>query len=237
MKKNIKRIARTIVLTIVGAFSTASFANGIFTEDFFYLQPYAGADAQFRFMSFREGFGAKNFRNRYPQGNLYVGLKFCDYLGIEGGYFASADMTRQSFFTRGEQNIAVSSSGLMNGFGTSRIQGWHINAVGFAPLSETYCLTALAYIGVSQSKLTARYFIADINGLEFNETLNFTQSKTILRAGLGLQHMITDCIGVRGLVGWDDTSKFSGLRSPQDLNVLVKAKSSIVLSFGIFATI
>lgn len=226
----IRSTVRLMIYLLIITSSSLSYASDV------YLKPYLGIDAQFRFMSFREGFGAKNFRNRYPQANIFGGLKFCDYLGIEAGYFSSVDLTRNSTFGPNEVNLGVSEfPASINSIGSSRIQGWHINLMGYVPISEEYCLTALGYIGASQSKVTLRYIVTEIAGEQEDFTANFSQTKTIMRAGLGLQHMISNCIGVRGIVGWEDTSKFNAIRSPVDPNLLVKLKSSVVLSFGIFA--
>jgi hypothetical protein len=219
-----------ITLAIFSSVTTMACASGGV-----YLAPYIGADAQFRFMSFRNEYGSKNFRNHYPQANIYAGLKFCDYLGLEGGFYSSTDFTRGSTFGENERNLGIVLPASGNAIGAARIQGWHINAVGFLPVSECYCLTALAYIGAAQSKVTLRYIITDIGGFPDDFTANFSQTKTIMRAGAGIQHMISDCIGVRWLAGWEDTSKFSAIRTTTDPNLLVKLKSSVVLSLGLFA--
>lgn len=184
-------------------------------------------------MPFRTDFGSKNFRHRYPQVNAYVGLKLCDYLGLETGYFASNELSRDAFFDINDRNLGDITADPTRSIGSSRIQGWHLNAVGYVPLNM-YCLTAFAYVGVSNSKIVLRDIITEIAGIPGSLTTNFSQTKTILRAGTGLQYMITNCIGVRGLVGWENTSKFNKITSNQ-AEVLAKLKDSVLLSFGIFA--
>ncbi len=231
MTKNLKILAGAAMILLT---SGATNASG------FCFKPYVGADAQFRFMSFQRDFGSKNFRNRYPQANVYVGLKFCDYLGLEGGYFSSADLTRQSFFQTNELSLGANTFADTTSIGSSRIAGWHINAVGFVPVSECYHLSALVYIGISQCKINLRDITTSIGGLPDNLTVNFSQTKNILRLGAGLEHMITDCIGVRSLISFENTSAFKNIRngvSPEGAAPagLVKVNNSVVLSFGIFA--
>lgn len=222
-------IFKSFLILMLFSISSTSYAMG------FCFHPYVGADAQFRIMSFRKGFGDKNFRNRYPQANIYVGFKFCENVGIEGGFYSSANLSKNSFFQDNETNFGQQTPATITSVGSSQINGWHVNAVGFIPICDTYNLSALAYVGITQCKIVLRDIATNIGGFPDNFTANFSQTRTFLRSGIGIQHMITNCVGIRGIFGWENTSKFSAIGTQADPNFLVKVKDSVIFSFGLFA--
>ena len=68
------------------ALSTTSAALAMTNEWWDGNKPYVGFDAQVRRMSFKGGFGNNLLQHHSPQGNLYAGVKFNEYVGVEAGY-------------------------------------------------------------------------------------------------------------------------------------------------------
>ena len=207
------------------------------------MKPYIGIDAQIRHMNFTKGFGDNLFRNIYPQCNTYLGVKFNDYFGIELGYQASKKQTRIVSLNTGAINLgtAVPAPASPVVFASdSKIQGAHINLVAFYP---TYSdeLELFASIGVGRLKAQfTRFTISIGNGpvpSSLPTTFKFTQSQTVARINTGFQKMISDCIGFRGTIGWENTSRFKAITSSPITRRLteIRLKNSIVYSLGIFA--
>lgn len=240
MKLKLSLLSAPIIML---AASTSSADSNFFDNS---LTPYIGADAQFRQMKFDPNRGANVFKKNFPQGNIFAGLKFSDYVGIEVGFEGTNKRSRNSrilpsqYSVGGEPvqpNDAAHPSRFQDNISTARIHGPHVNMVGTFALLDDPRLALIGSIGVSRLKMSLRY-TAHIDDEGFlGISRNFVQRKSILRLGAGIQHMITDCIGVRGVLSWENTGKFNHIL-PRETgvhpSVFAAVKNSFSYGFGVF---
>lgn len=203
------------------------------------VTPYVGADAEWRHLDFKSGFGDNTFRHDYPQGNLYAGLKFNCYFGIEAGYEATERKTRTTTFFPGTVVNGVLLSGPSSSFqfaSTGQIKGYHASLLGFYPLCNVYRLSLLGSVGFA--RLQARLISSRIalSGVPTNVASDFIQRKDVLRLGAGLQQMISEDWGVRAMLKWENTNKFKNIAPQQGGASILKLRDSFIYSFGAFFT-
>lgn len=236
MKKIFSLLASSVVLLCASTVANAGWPD--FSS--MGIEPYVGVDAQYRFMAFRNGYGGGVFKKQSPQGNIYVGLKFCDYLGLEAGYFASLQQSRNSTTPRGQRFLGEILTDSVTATSSSRIDGWHLNVLGFLPFClSDYNFEAFGFVGLANVRVRTKSTITALNGIPDNGVpeIKLALTRTVLRAGAGLQYMLTDCIGIRGAVTWENTSRLNNIRSVNSDNpaLVAKLQDSCILGLGLFA--
>jgi hypothetical protein len=130
--------------------------------------PYVGADVYQRNVTMVQGNGRESFPNRVPQGNLYIGTWFNDYLGIEGGWMFTAHNSRVAYNDSIELGVPLDPNAAAPEFkvakNTLTIKGPHFAIVGQLPIGCD--LRLLGSVGVSVLKMTAiNYPLADQDGI------------------------------------------------------------------------
>ncbi len=243
-----KRVKKKLGLLVAPALMLGVSMNA-FAD--FALTPYIGADAQLRYLDFKRGFGDNLFKHNSPQGNAYVGLKFNQFVGIEMGYQATKKQRKSLYLTAGQVNLGTvvpQSMILKNGLSSQispisyttqeKTQGFHMNIVGFYPIFPEYGLELFGSVGITQLKTNFSRQTLSVGGVPplNSSILKFKKRKNIFRANIGLQQMITDCIGFRGTVGWENTAKFNKI-TPHVVTpnlTEVRLKNSIIYSLGLF---
>ena len=228
------------------------------------LTPYVGADAQIRHMGFKKDFGGNALKKNYPQGNFFAGLKFNPYVGIEFGYEASKKKSRKVKHNNSDivfgaplEQVEPGDLSVDNtSHSSSKTDGWNANLVGFFPIiCEDNSLQLIGSIGMAQLKIKSKNSLDKVlvtttfdpitdepTGTEALAEINnraFTKRKAVLRISSGIQNMITDCIGIRALVMWENTTKLkahgklisSGEETTQRIT---KPKNSFNYGLGIF---
>lgn len=206
------------------------------------IVPQIGADIQYRYMSAKKGFGDNLVKEQYPQGSVYGGLKLNDWFGLELGYQTSTQVTRKQTLSGSAANAYSTILDLEPdswSFNTrSSIQGVYGSLVGFLPISEEYRLTLLASAGFARLKAKTTSRLTDVGTGQDLGNIAFSSTKWIPKVNVGIQHMIQDDIGVRALVGWEQTSKFSHmpatLTSGNANNYRLSLKDSTTLGLGMF---
>lgn len=230
------------------------------------LTPYLGVDAKIRHMDFQKDFGRTLLKNHYPQTNFFAGLKFNQYVGVEFGYEASK---KKFHSVQHDNSNIVFGVPLAQAdppyvpridnvtYNSSKISGVNANLVGFLPIDcEDNSLQLIGSIGVSQLKIKTKrtlettFFDAvfhpdtgDITGfqptIEHFDT-HYKKRKTMLRVTGGVQNMLTDCIGVRALITWENTAKLKapGIRvsTKERVEGFTKPKNSLSYGLGMFIT-
>lgn len=201
------------------------------------LTPYAGIDAQMRHMGFDKNYGGNVLRKTYPQGNVFFGLKFKEYVGVEFGYEFSKTQRHARTYHAGDtifgQRLVAASSPLLlsqdfSGHTASRTYGWNFNLVGFFPvLCGDNNLQLIGSLGFARLKLKVHHLITNttvsLNSFAFqlpldprirqpltqtiSESTNYKHRKNIFRIATGVQHMWGDCLGIRALITWEHTAK------------------------------
>lgn len=244
MKKKLNLLLASVA-TLMSASTMAS------AELNWQLSPYVGVDAQVRHIGFKRNFGDNVFKKNYAQGNFYAGLKFIDYLGVEVGYEQAIKKNGRTANPSGAVELGTTIPSVagttlyiysQNSF---QMHGPHASIIGFLP----FCINdqKFALIG-SVGAVSLRTKLVH-QPTEFNTGILtsaereefravFRKRKTVLRAMVGLQHMMTDHAGIRASVGFEKTSKFTILnpvtRNTFNLNLRTKLKDSFNYGFGIF---
>jgi len=170
------------------------------------VKPYVGLDAQWRQMHTRHNYDsdAASFKKTAPQANLYLGVKFHEYVGLEVGYEATSQAKKE--FTLGADETLLGLPGLPTGAYKSKasIRGWHADLVGFAPINEDCRLQAIGSVGGAWLRSKRSIFQVATSTTEVDNS----QKKTVLRLGLGLQQMLNDQLGWRAGINWENLAKF-----------------------------
>lgn len=212
-------------------------ASAVAAENHWCIRPYVGADAELRYINFKKGFGDNLFRHNYPQGNLYVGLRLNDYVGIEAGYEATERKTRAVTLMSGavvNGQALTGNNDFFQFFSTGQIKGPHTNLTGYLPICEQYQLELVGMIGIAYLKSNFLRIRPTINGLPVTlAPRTYIQRKNIMRVGIGIQHLMTKNWGIRATIRWENTNKFN-IKSPENLLGSIALKNSLVYGIGAF---
>jgi hypothetical protein len=206
------------------------------------VYPYLGADAQIRNTSWAGGLGDNLFKKSSPQGNVYAGFRFCDYLGLEAGYEATVPRVTKNTLTPGSlflgQPFPPTFSGPVLAEGKFEINGWHGSLTGFIPLTK--CGNLFGTIGVAH--LHARHWATligqgSIAGGALNQASlqsRFSNKKTVTRITGGYERLLGDCTGIRLSLGWENTNRFKNLRNKNNQFDKISIKNSWNYGLGAF---
>lgn len=225
--------------------TVALLMSGSVTAIEWQFNPYLGADAQWRRTNFKGGFGDNVFAHTFPQANAYLGFKFHKYAGLEGGYEVGRSRTRITSLSTGDISLGAAIPPAISPVvfrSRAKFRGPHIDLVGyFEPVPG--CNTQLiGSVGVAFLKGTFdRRTIAIRNSvtgatITTNTLRTLSQNKTVLRLGGGLQYMLCDNWGVRGMVGWENTARmvvFAKDGMPGVVTPEVKPRNSTNYSIGL----
>ena len=231
MKKKFTLIAPVLLLGATHAMA----------ED--YLTPYAGIDAQVRHMNFKKGYGDNLFAHNTPQANLYAGLKFNEFVGIEIGVEGNSKKNKTKIVRAGDtflgQPILLGISQTTY-HATDKTTSFHANLIGFYPITcdnQVYASVGAARI---KSHFTTRAItVLDDQGQSVFDsplrTENFKKNKTVLRLGVGMQQMLTSNAGVRAGVTWENTSKLRDIKaSGRTTPERIKLEDNFSYNLGLF---
>lgn len=186
------------------------------------IDPYLGIDMGLRRMAWKKDYGDNVYKHVAYQPNIYTGLKFNQFFGIEVGYEEILFKKRDTAFTEGTSiilgvdfapPIAIRSS--------VKLKGWHFNIVGTYPLEwcEYKCIELLGTMGIASLKTTQQTtFLLDETGiLPSPDVFTFSKRKIVPRVSAGFQYKITDHCGLRFiLIGIENTSLLGDLGLPQE---------------------
>lgn len=234
-----KKLTKLLISVILSGI--ASSANAFVDWPETCLRPYVGLDGQLRTLQYGSNNGGNIFAKNFPQINGYVGLAFNECFAVELGYEYAFKQKRtvrlgpgDNFFGANipEGDFLVNSS-------SANIQGVHGSLVGRYPIWDCPNIKLLATIGMTYLRTNlSMTAVEDSFGTLEPITDRFNQSKLVARLGGGLEHMITDCIGVRGLIVWEDTSQFKRIRASTEgggtFNGVAGLRSSLNYSLGLF---
>lgn len=203
-------------------------ADDLLSGDSWMFQPYVGVDLFDRFMDFNDDDSVDMFRDHYPSGKLFAGVKLHRYFGIEGGYQTSIERTQRRFFTSSQSPVLFGGSPLdLPGFQGddllvdtwTQIDGWNIDLVGFIPICEdvTEVFIKLGYSSLTlDQKVT---FWAD-PASHLIEHLQWSEEEGMFSATIGILHAFTHNFGGRIFVTWDGTSELDSQNYSVVLNTL-----------------
>ncbi len=204
-----KQLAKSLV--IAGALAVAGSA----VADFGDINPYIGADFQLTKMKAKAPFDtlvAKSF----PGANLYVGTKFHENFGVEAGYNLSKSQSKTADIAARFDGVAATGfgSGAKPGATTKlRRNSAFFDVVGFLPVMDCVELIGSVGYGYVMPKLS----ITAANGTAVAGYALKNQS--VLRVGLGASYMVTDMVGLRAKLGWENT-KHTHFKNSDDRKAL-----------------
>lgn len=228
MNKNATKAAVPVSALLL-SFSVA--ASNLNTQ--FYLVPYLGVGAEWRHMEFKKDYGKNVTKSNYPQGNIYAGVKLNENLAFEAGYEQSTTLKRNTTLPGVTTVFGISLPAILgvNQYNIkTKIHGFHVNAVGFLPISKKYRLELIGSVGVARSKVKMSLDIPIFDSRPDTNHRDFSKSKWIPKIGVGLQHMLTSQFGIRGMVNWEGTSRFKDVKV---VNVPSTYRARLKDSFGL----
>jgi len=193
-----KQIAKGLM--IVGAMLAAGAAS---CEGFDDITPVIGIDGNWSWMRTKSN-GADLFPKSYWGASPYIGVRWCDF-GIEAGYDWMARRNKSNTFTAGTDVVGdlVPVGDTWTTRGRARLDGWHADLLGYLCLDECFDLIGTVGFGWKKPHLSVR--VTDAAGRTASQTLK-GKSKGVFRLGAGAQWMVTDMVGLRALVRWENTS-------------------------------
>lgn len=210
--------------------------------------PYAGLEAKWQNIIGRADW-AKIFHSSHLGGSFFFGSRFCQFLGVEIGYTDLFERTRkhlfsphENFFRNGDTNGAEIRA-------SNRFSSGYVDLNGYYPCFDG-CFDFIGTIGVSAmqprvyvrvpnlgSEEDAGFFADDAVRLEQIRG----QTKTIFRLGAGAQYMFCDCVGLRGIVRYENTSALrlsvpARFDAPFNTDALRRPfRDSVSIALGVFA--
>lgn len=203
------------------------------------LVPYVGVDGGYRRIKY-EGGGDKLFKTILPQAALYGGLKFNEYIGIEGGYKSTILKSQFVRLSGGDLVLNVPVVDTPADFlARARLKGWYGALMGYIPVSSCYPISLLASIGATRLK-TYHFetLLRDALGTPafFTQFNTFRSKNTVLTLGIGTQYIHCDAVGIRFKIDWENTRKIKNLKPLENNASLLSLslKNSINYNLGVF---
>ena len=209
----------------------------------FTFSPYLGLDHQWRKGHYHSEKGQNLFKMDYPQGNVFLGARFHDNFSVEVGYQFTPMRTRTAYVSSGERILGVLPANAPERHITkSKITGWNIGLLAHYPIFDVreHPVEILGYVGrVALRTYHQDILLQDKNGpLDFMiNTRTFIKRKTVWKFGAGAQY-IFKAVGIRGMVGFEDTNKFRDLK-PDESKIgkrRLSLKDTTLISIGMFVT-
>ncbi len=212
-------------MILIGILLNATMAHALGLK----LEPYVGGGYE---GSFQNKGKNNDFARYYNGGHFFVGTRWCD-CGLELGYEATQRTSKPKPETLttdllneviGPNNGAsyLGQGGSLNVlFPTkNKFEAWYLDLNGYVPVCNN--LEVVGSLGYSWMKpkiysamqLNANNGTIQLPGSGFTPTVDgnlyrkFTSRrshKAIFRFGAGLQYMVCNCVGVRGMVRWKNT--------------------------------
>lgn len=205
-------------------------------------QPYyLGVDAEWRDMGFKRGLGDNLFKRKYLEGNVYGGMKFTDYFGVEIGYRESAKKRSKSANEADQMELGDTiPAGVNYSSNLVQIKAPYINLVGYLPICKESGTELLGSVGFAHTWVRLRHRPTGIQVGPFSQAQqnglqdDFKKEKFILQVKAGIQQLITCNFGIRAVVGWENTSKFKNIKSIQNDALRASLKNSTTYGLGAF---
>lgn len=247
-----KYIANSLLIAgaIMGAGSASAMGLGDFGFD--NVSPYIGGEYEWSSMkgantnpSIR-GLSYRNLvSNSYSGGNIFLGGRWCNF-ATEIGYDFTG--TKKKHLGANSHNIAGLNANFDHALvlgdrfeSKVRLSGWHVDFNGYMPLCDCWELIGSVGYGWMKAKtsITSVYTGRNIGSLTRRGLHAHSSYKGMFRLGVGAQYMVTECVGLRGMLRWKNTEKLHvSVRNNDPLasrSVSMKPfKDTISLSAGVF---
>ncbi len=213
---------------------------GAHATDYDLLTPYVGFNAQVRDLGFKKGYGKENFASMLPQGEVVAGFKVNPYLGFELGYLRSIERHRNATVSSPSTLLGdpLPSGEYVVSNNSSRIDGAGASIVGFLPINEDIQL--LGSVGIARLRVKLHHVPTGDNfnpvytpAIFAEATRDFVACKYVPQVKVGVQYMLSQVVGLKGMIGWDGTKRFDLLINKQAKPARVSLKDSYNVGLGL----
>jgi len=199
----------------------------------FKLTPYGGVDFGMQNVGFKAGYGDNVFKKHLPKGNLFAGVKFNDYVGLEGGYETTLQGKRDVRLNHPYSYLGFNSIAgeWLKIHSKTKMSGFHLGVTGDYPFFSN-SLSLIGYVGIKKTRLkliSNIYQDANVPSQSAIDELNQNNTKTLFRLSAGLQYFLNEHFGVRVLGSWENTSRFQ----PTDKDVMFRAKLKNSVNYSV----
>ena len=224
-------------LLVAGAVVGASTAVAGLEE----VSPYVGGEYEWSSMRGGntnlsiKGSSLKNVLPKsYSGANFFIGGRWCDF-GVEAGYEFTGTKKKTL-----KENLPATVLPSLN-FDSFKVSlnGWHIDFNGYLPLCDCWELIGSVGYGWMKPKVETTIGLMNNNNVSLGVISQKMHSKYkgMFRLGVGTQYMVTECVGLRGMLRWKNTEKLSVAlnHGTNALKVNLKPfKDTLSLAAGVF---
>jgi hypothetical protein len=186
------------------------------------------------------------------------GVMFNENFGLEAGYefskkqfSVSRDNPRKVVLGRPTPVPHPWNTGIVydNSYSSCKINGINLNLIGLFPVQKNIQL--IGSFGFANLKLRAKNtfthtIITELPLLElpitdvYSDHVDYNKRKTVLRLCGGIKLKLNDCVGMRALLSWENTSKLEAKARDRvtkgKVLGMAKPKSSFQYGVGLFLT-
>lgn len=179
--------------------------------------PYIGADVGIKTLQFEEGYGDNLFAASLPFGNIFVGFKFNEYFGIEGGYESTTTEKRENSLYYGDKALGITLNSQSPRFyqvkysTTNKMFGWHAGVIFDYSLNHENSVLLCSYIGIKNTKID---LIRNRLELQFQtslntDSLNKHNKKNIFLLSFGLKYLLNKHFTIKWSITFENTSNIN----------------------------
>jgi len=207
MKELFKLVCATTALLGVGLVSAETSDASVSTETDTSVEEdvilsLVGADFEFTRLRGKNNWG-KVLQSNYPGANFYLGGRFFEYFGLIVGYDVTTRRAGSHTFQAGETFFGVAAAPGSTLTERVRAESWYLDLMGYIPFCNSFDLIGTIGYGAMWAKVSQT-----ITGpFAVPALTRSTRYAGGLRAGVGLQFMMTKVLGIRGMVNWKQTSE------------------------------
>ena len=211
------------------------------------LLPYAGVDANYRYLPLESRYGDDHFQEHYFEPNINVGLMFHEYFGFEASYGATVKRHKNTFYSKNSEVLGFEL--LPNNLfedqthlATSQLKNYQLNFVAQYPIMENVFVFGQIGSAVNRLKLRTQP-IGELSNF-LNPPVEWrTSYKAVPRVALGLKALLGNGLGARAMISWQRTSRLEATTPADPVLVppvdpgdyyTVKAKSGATVGIGLF---
>lgn len=220
-----KKLVRNIV-----SFGAMLVAGSASANWFDCMAPVVGVDYYQANMRLKNNWDRFIPKSNYPGATGYIGIRFASCWGLELGYDGSATLSR-NFHVRSDI-----SGRTINGRAQTRRIGGHLDLMGYLPIDCNDCFELFGAVGYGYIKPKVNFELNRES--DRNDLLQTIKGKgnSVARVGLGANYMMTDCVGLRAKVGYENTSglKFTAPETEFVGTSLKPFKNSVTWAAGTF---
>jgi hypothetical protein len=177
-------------------------------------------------------------KKKYQGTNAYIGARFFQNAGIELGYDWQKTRMNTHVFSNGEPWFGNNATNVVSNIRV-KLKGFHVDLNGYVPVAESFDIIGSVGLGFWKPTLNIAVSEATPNVMDsIISSKGNGKRKTVARLRVGAQYMLTCILGVRALVGWDNTSRIrlnaNALDNTDSINKPLKDQTSA--SVGAFLT-